>query len=215
MSDIFREVDEEVRRSQAEQLWSKYSGIILLACVVLVAGVAGYRFLEWQRETAAAAAGAKFEEALALVQSGKTAEGEAAMAKIAGGDAGIYKSLAQFRSAADLAKKDAAGALKAFDALANDATLDAGLRDVARLRAGAIAVDALPFAEAERRMMPLLSPNNVWRHPANELLAASALKAGELEKASKYLDTIILDREAPAAVKSRAEVLIGLTRGAK
>jgi hypothetical protein len=215
MSDIFREVDEEVRRSQAEQMWSRYSGIVLLACVVLVLGVAGYRFFEWQREKAASENGAKFEDALTLIQTGKTAEGEAAIAQIAGTGTGIYKSIAQFRSAADLAKKDAAGAIKAFDALANDATLDAGLRDVARLRSGAVAVDALPLSETEQRLMPLLTPGNVWRHPANELLAASALKAGQLDKARQYLDTIIIDRDAPAPIKARAEILIGLTRGAK
>ncbi len=215
MSDIFREVDEEVRRSQAEQWWSRYSGIVLLACAVLVLGVAGYRFFEWQREKVASENGAKFEDALTLIQTGKSTEGEAAIAKIAGEGTGIYKAIAQFRSAADLAKKDAAGAIKAFDALAADTTLDAGLRDVARLRAGSIAVDALPFPEAERRMAPLLGSGNVWRHPANELLAASALKAGELEKARQYLDTIIIDRDAPAPIKARAEILIGLTRGAK
>ncbi len=215
MSDIFREVDEEVRRSQAEKLWSKYSGLVLLACTVLVLAVAGYRYFDWQREQAASANGAKFEDALTLLQTGKTAEGEAAFAKLASEGIGIYRSLAQFRSAADLAKKDAPAAIKAFDALADDTTLDAGLRDVARLRAGAIAVDSLPFADAERRMGPLLSPGNVWRHPANELLAAAALKAGQLDKARQYLDTIITDRDAPSPVKSRAEVLIGLTRGAK
>lgn len=213
MSDIFREVDEEVRRSQAEALWAKYSGVILLACSLLVLAVAGYRFYEWQGEKAAAAAGAKFEAALQLLQSGKAAEGEAAIAKITVEGSGIYKSLAQFRAAAELAKRDALGAIKAYDQLANDATLDATLRDVARIRAGVIGVDVLPFADAERRLSPLLNPANGWRHAAQELLAAAALKANQLDKARTYLDTIILDREAPQAVKARAEVLIGLTRG--
>jgi hypothetical protein len=215
MSDIFREVDEEFRRSRAEALWSKYSGLIFVACTVLVLGVAGYRFYDWQREKAASAAGAEFEAALQLVQSGKGAEADAALLKIADGDSGIYKSLARLRAAAETAKRDPAAAMRQFDQLVGDTVLDAGLRDVARLRAGAIAIDTQPFADAERRLAPLLSANNVWRHAAQEMLAAAALKAGDLDKARQLLDTIIIDRDAPPPIKARAEVLIGLTRGSK
>ena len=214
MSDIFREVDEEVRRSQAEDFWRRYSGLIFVACVILVAAVGAWRFYEWRRETAAAAAGARFDEALQLFQTGKASEGEAALAKIAAEDSGIYQTLARFRSAGELAKRDAQGAIRAYDGLAAESSLNAGLRDVARLRAGALAVDALPLADAEARLSPLLGSTSVWRHHANELLAAAAIKAGQLSKARQHLDTIIVDREAPANVKSRAEVLIGLTRGA-
>ncbi len=214
MSDIFREVDEEVRRSQAEAFWRRWSALIFVLCVVLVAGVGAWRFYEWRRETAAAAAGARFDVAIQLLQTGKSAEGEAELAKIVAENSGIYQTLARFRTAAELGKRDAQGAIRAFDTLAGDASLNAGLRDVARLRAGALAVDALPLAEVEARLSPLLATGNVWRHHANELLAAAALKAGQLAKARQHLDTIIVDRDAPANIKSRAEILIGLTRGA-
>lgn len=215
MSDIFREVDEEVRRSRAEAMWRKYSGLLFAVCVLIVLAVAGWRFFEWRRETAAAAAGARFEEALQLLQTGKTAEGEAAMAKIAGEETGIYRTLAQLRAGSDLARRDKGAAIKAFDAIAADAAVEPGLRDVARLRAAAVAVDVEGFAEVERRMGPLLTASSTWRHAARELLAASALKVNDLGKARQLLDSIIIDNEAPAAVKARAELLIGLTRGAK
>jgi len=214
MSDIFREVDEEVRRSQAEALWRRYSVAIFAGCVLIVLAVAGWRYYDWLREKAAAAAGARFEDAAQMLQSGKASDGEAALARLAGEDKAIYGALARFRLAGELAKRDAPGAIRAFDALAADGALNANLRDVARLRAGAVAIDALPPAEAERRLAPLLAPGNVWRHHANELLAAAAVKAGDLAKARRHLDSIIVDRDSPPNVKARAEVLIGLTRGA-
>jgi hypothetical protein len=215
MSDIFREVDEEVRRSRAEALWARYGVVVIALCALLVAGVAGYRYVEWQKETAAAAAGAQFEAALNLLQSGKAAEGEAALAKITAGGSGIYKALAQFRAASEAAKRDPAAALTAFDGLAADAGLDGALRDMARLRAGVIAVDARPFAEVEQRLQPLISNNGAFRHQAHELLAAAAVKAGDMARARQFLDTIIIDRQAPAEMRSRAETLIGVTRGVK
>jgi hypothetical protein len=213
MSDIFREVDEEFRRSKAEDFWKRYSGLVFAVCALIVLAVAGYRFYDWRREQAASAAGARFDEALQLIQSGKAAEGAAALSRIAGDDTGIYKTIASFRIASDLGKTDAAAAIRSFDQLAGDASIDAGLRDVARLRAAALSVDTQPFAEIERRMAPLITPGNPWRYTALELLAASALKAGQTDKARQFFDTIILDREAPQAVKARAEVLIGLARG--
>ncbi|MCA3564244.1 MAG: tetratricopeptide repeat protein [Methylocystis sp.] len=213
MSDIFREVDEEFRRSQAEDMWRRYSGLVFAVCALIVLAVAGYRYYDWRREQAAAAAGASFEQALQLLQSGKAAEGNAALAKIASEDSGIYKALAALRLASDIARTDPKAAIRSFDQLANEASLDASLRDVARIRAASLAVDSEPFAEAERRMTPLIAPGNPWRFTALEMLAAAALKAGETDKARQFYDTIIIDRAAPEAVKARAEVLIGLARG--
>jgi hypothetical protein len=215
MSDIFREVDEEVRRSRAEALWSRYGGVVIALCVLLVAGVGGFRYFEWQKEQAAAAAGAEFEAALTLIQTGKASEGEAALAKIAAGSVGAYKTLAQFRMAAELAKRDAPGAMRALDAIAADQTGDAALRDIARLRAAAIAVDREPLAEIERRMQPLVAGNGAFRHQAREMMAAAAVKAGDMPKAQQHLDAIIIDRQAPSEIRTRAETLIGVTRGVK
>jgi hypothetical protein len=215
MSDIFREVDEEVRRSKAEAFWGRYGFLVIGACALLVMGVAGYRFYDFQKQKAAAEAGAKFETALQLIQTGKLSEGETALNEIAAGNSGIYQTLAKFRSATELAKRDAPAAIKAFDALAADANLDAQIRDIARFRAASVAADTLPFAELETRMAPLLTASNSWRHSAQEILAASAIKANAMDKARQYLDSIIIDRNAPQAVKSRAELLIGLTRGTK
>jgi hypothetical protein len=214
MSDIFREVDEEVRRSQAEQVWSRYGALIIGLCVLFVVGVGGYRYFQWSKEQAAAAAGAQFEAALNLFQTSKPLEGEAALARIATEGTGTYKALAQLRLGSELAKRDAPAALRAFDAVAADQTVDAGLRDMARLRAGAVAVDSQPFAEVERRLQPLTSGNGALRHHAYELMAAAAVKAGDFAKARQLLDTIIVDRQAPADLRVRAETLIGVTRGA-
>ena len=37
MSDIFNEVDEEVRREQLKKLWERYSNLIIGAAILVVA----------------------------------------------------------------------------------------------------------------------------------------------------------------------------------
>ncbi len=212
MTDFLREVDEEYRRSQAEQVWKTYGGLIIAFCVLLVAGVAGWRYFDWQKQQAAAAAGGRFDAALQQLASPNAAEGEAAMARIAGETDGIYRRLAELRLAGELAKRDPAAALQSLDKLAGDTTLSADLRDLARLRAATIAVDREALADVERRLMPLTSATNPWRFQALELQAAAAMKVDAKDKARQFLDQIIIDRAAPPGVKARAELLIGLTR---
>src|SRR5436305_1144715 len=43
VSDIFHEVDEEVRREQLKKLWERYGNLLIAACVLVVLATAGWR----------------------------------------------------------------------------------------------------------------------------------------------------------------------------
>jgi len=51
VTDIFHEVDEEVRREQLKKLWERFGGYIIAACVLVV-------ILAWLRVVASQAGGA-------------------------------------------------------------------------------------------------------------------------------------------------------------
>src|ERR1700689_4297580 len=121
MSDIFREVDEDVRRDKAAEFWKKNQNYILGAAAVIVLATAGWRYYDYQRLQAAQAAGAQFEQALELDHTGKDAEAAAALAKIAAQAPGGYRIVARLASASLLAKTAPAKAIAAYDALAEDA----------------------------------------------------------------------------------------------
>ncbi|MBX6324392.1 MAG: hypothetical protein IRY94_21475, partial [Rhodospirillaceae bacterium] len=48
MADIFREVDEELRRENLVKLWKRYGSYILAAALLIVVGSGGY--VVWQRQ---------------------------------------------------------------------------------------------------------------------------------------------------------------------
>ena len=48
MSDIFREIEEEVRRDRTIDLVKKYQNVFLGVALLIVAGTAGWRF--WQHQ---------------------------------------------------------------------------------------------------------------------------------------------------------------------
>ena len=70
MSELFDEVDEEVRREQLQKLWQKYSIHIIAALLLVIAAVAGWRGYQYLEEKKAAEAGDAFNKAVQLSEQG-------------------------------------------------------------------------------------------------------------------------------------------------
>ena len=211
MSDIFQEVDEEVRREKLKQLWERHSNLIVAAALVVVLAVGGWRGYDWWENKKAAEAGAAFEAALLLAEDGKQAEAQAAFAKLAQEGSSGYRILARFREAAELARTDPAAATTVYNALANDSSLGRTLQDLAAIRGGLIMVDTAPLADLTAKLESLTSADRPFRHTARELLALAAWRTGDKAAAKRWFDLIATDAETPAGTRQRVEVLMTLS----
>jgi hypothetical protein len=207
VSDIFQEVDEEVRREQLKKLWERYGNYIVAACILVVVGVAAWRGYEWWQTRLATEAGAAFEQAATLAEAGNTKEAEAAFDKLAADGRTGYRVLARLRAAAALAQSDRSAAVKAYDAIATDSNVGGVIQDLSALRAALLVVDGATYDELLARLEPLSGPGRTFRFSARDLLALSAWKNHNLEAARQWTGTIIGDPQAPQGVRSRAEVL--------
>ena len=207
MADIFQEVDEEVRRERLNRLWQRYGVYIIAACVVVIAAVAAWRGYEWWETKKAVAAGAAFEQAVALAEAGKHQEAEAAFAKIAADGTAGYRLLARLREAAELGRADRKAAIKAYEDIAVDRSVGQVIQDLATLRAGLLLIDGASYGDMRARIEPLTGRDRAFRHSARELLALSAWKDGDLGAARQWTDMIMTDPQTPSAARSRAEVL--------
>ncbi|MGE0039392.1 MAG: tetratricopeptide repeat protein [Xanthobacteraceae bacterium] len=209
-SDVFREVDEEVRREQLKKLWDRYGIYFVILAVLIVAAVAAWRGYSWWEAKKAAEAGDAFEAAITLSDGGKHAEAEAAFAKIAADSTSGYEQLARIREAAELAFQDPKAAVAAFEKVANDGAANPALRELAALRAGALSIDAGNYPDATRLLEPLAQPDRTFRHTARELLALAAWRQGDGAGTKRWFDTLTTDPLTPAATRSRAEMLMAL-----
>jgi hypothetical protein len=213
VSDIFREVDEEVRREHLRKLWDKWGNYLVALGFVVVLGIAGWRGWEWWQARRAAEAGVAFEAALSLSEGGKQDEAEAAWGKIATESPAGYRLLARFREAAELARRDRNAAVKAYDALAGDTNIRPVLRELAAVRAGMILVDTAPLNELAARLEPLAGPDHPFRHTAREMMALAAWRTGDNAAVRRWLDLITNDAETPASMRTRVDVLSALVGG--
>lgn len=213
MSDNFlREIDEEVRRDKAADLWKKYGNLVIAVLVLLVAAVGGWRFWQFQQERNAQAVSERLEAALKASRESRGDEAEKTLAELTtqGGDG--YRLVARFRLAAEAARREPADGAKAFDALANDATIEQVFRDLARIRSSILKVDMAPYAEIKAALEPLASNTGTWRHTAREILGVSALRALNLDDAGRWFDQIAIDTSAPQALRQRVDLYLALVR---
>ncbi len=145
MSDIFREVDEDVRRERLQQLWERHSNLIVAAALLVVLAVGGWRGYEYWENQKAAESGTAFEAAVTLAEAGKQAEARAEFGKVDVDTAPLAELTAKlepltaagrpFRhSARELLAlaawraNDSAAAKRWFDLIATDAETPASMR---------------------------------------------------------------------------------------
>ncbi len=210
MSDIFDEVDEDMRRERLRKFWERYGNLVIALAVLVVAGVAGWRGYDYWRTKQAEQYGAQFTAAALLSEQGKHAEAEKAFAEIAQKGTAGYRALAKLREAAEIAERDPKAAIAAYDDIANNAAIGQPLQDFAALRAGMLMVDTAPLAEVDRRLAPLAGSNGPFRHSAREMLAVAAWKANDLVAMRKWVKLVHDDPQTPPSLRQRVDVLTAL-----
>jgi hypothetical protein len=211
-NEFLREVDEDYRRDRILQIWKRYSGVIIALAVLVVAGVAGWRYWQNQQRVAAEAASVQFDDANRLAKDGKVAEADKAFDALeAQGPAG-YRLLARLRAAAETGKHDPAAGAAEFDKLADDTGLGDGLRDLARLRAALLRLDG-PNPDAALTNLQGLAAGTPFRHTAREMLGLAALKKGDYEEAGRWFDQIVADPDTPRNLRERIEVYAAIVAG--
>ena len=210
MSELFDEVDEEVRRDQLKKLWDQYSIYIIAVALLIIAGVGGWRGYQYLEAKKAAEAGAAFDKAAELSEQNKHGEAEAAFADLAAKAPSGYRILARLRMATEVASRDPQAAAKVFDEIAADRSVGTAEQDLARIRAAELLLETSTYPNMLQRLEPATAPTSTFRHTARELLALSAWRANDATAARQWLDLIANDGETPSTLRSRAEALQAL-----
>ena len=200
MVDIFDEVNEDLRADRARALFKQYGFLLVIAAVLIVASVGGWKAWQSKQQRDRDAVAAAF-----IAASRQTAASADAFSRIAADGPSGYRTLARLRAAAaKVAAGDRPGALALWDQVAAESEADPQLRSLANLLWAQHQIDAGDPAAVQARLAPLTTPNNPWGPLAREAQAWLYLRTGETEKARDILRQLVADRGAPDGVRARA-----------
>ncbi len=204
MSDIFREIEEELRRDNLLKLWQRYGKYVIAAAVLALLIVGG--IVAWREHEASErrAQGQRYSNALALVREGKDGEAAKVFAQLAR-EGGGYSLLAAFEEAGLLAKTgDRKGSIAAYDRIASAPGIDPEFRDLALLLSATQLLADGDAGATIAHIQKLTANGNPWRASALDLTAAAKLKAGDRSGALAIYKELTDDLSAPQGLRARA-----------
>lgn len=208
---LIKEVDEDLRQDQLEQMWKKYGSLFIAAAVALVMAVAGWQaWRSWDAKQRQASS-LRYLDAAQLADDGKTDQALAALARLSADGTKGYRLLADMKRAAlDEGKGDLAGASAIYHGIAANGSVDRTYRDLALLKAGYIDLDTADPAAVETAMAPLTGEASPWRHSAREVTALAELKRGDTAAAAETFRRLADDVAAPQGVRARAAEMLAI-----
>lgn len=214
VADIFREVDEELRRDRAAQLWKKYGRYVIGGAVAVVLATLAYQLWQtWDRERRLE----RSERFTAALQLAVGHDGDAAVLALAelGGPDGGYGTLAAFERARILAEQGRREeALAIWDELSGDTASGRALQAAATLFYVMHQIDDGDPAALRAKLQPLVIAGNGFRPTARELMAVLALRQGDREQARQIYTELADDLDAPPGLRARAAQMVAALKGA-
>lgn len=209
MTDIFQEVDEEVRHERYKQLWKKHGWVVVVAAVALIVGVGGYEAWNAYRQDRQLEEAARYGEAMGTIQNGNLEAGVEAMSRLAEDGSYGYAQLAAFEAArAQIEAGRTEQGVAAYRAIAGSADYDDSLRDLARLLAVMHGIGLGDPAGLQDEIAPLTEAGNPFRPAALELSALLALEQGDRATARQRYAAIADDTAAPQGYRTRATQML-------
>lgn len=189
MSDIFHEVEEEVRRERLDKIWKEYGDYIVAAACLVVIAAAGFQLWRVYEQRESAKASEAFTQAENLYESGQTDLAAQSFAHIAATAPGGYAAVARLQEAdAMMASGKNADAIALYKRIATgDNQL---LGEVARLHQAWAIVDTAPRNEVQTVLAPLTDPSSAWHNTAREILAYSDYRNGDIDKAAREFTSL-------------------------
>ena len=210
MTDVFDEVEEQLRSDRYKSLALKSLPWVAGLLLLVILAVGGYWGWQAYRLKADAKASDQYAQALKDFDQGRTERAVQAWAEVAKSPSKAYASMALMQLGGVKAAGDkTAEAVKFFDRAAAAAPNEI-VGDMARLKAAYALLDTASYKEMETRLAPLTAEGRPYRVQAREALAIAKLMAGDLQGARSDFKVLTLLTESSQGLRGRAQAAIDL-----
>jgi hypothetical protein len=208
LTDIFSEVDQNVREERLAGLWVRWRPFVYGSVALLIGSVAINEFLiKPQAEAARAARSAELEAAVKALEDGQYEEAEAAFKAIVAKESKLSPLAAHYLAQVQLeGRGDAAAAAETLAAIGG--TQGGPYERLALLKTAYFRADTLTLPELEATLGTLVTEDTAMGALSRELVAAKAYATGDVARARTEYNRLKFDAAAPAGVVQRAEIAL-------
>ena len=212
MSDIFQEVEEDIKEEKYKSIWRRYRYYIISFIILIVVGVALNAFWKQQSYKEVRERSEKFFDAIALADEDKNQA-----IKLLNEFSSIEKKSSEFNvvlssfkeAVLRREKKDFAGALKIYENLIN-ADMENFYSDYARLLSAEVLISMNKIDEAVDLLEILISNSSPLLLIAKEYLGYIEIKRGNTQKASIIFREIFENASASVGMKNRVKEILSM-----
>lgn len=203
MSDIFREVEEDVRRERAEKIWKRWGAYILAAGVLVFVGIGGWQLWQRHERQEREKLSDQFLAAQRITNPRDAANAFVDLSRTGKGGYALVARLAQAN--AMFASGQGKQAIEIYKDIAAS---DSGtIGSVARLRAAWASADTSTRNQLAELLKPFDQAENPWRQNAQEVLAYADYRALDMKSAQAKYAALAADPQSPDSLKARARAM--------
>ena len=204
MSDIFQEIDEDLRQDKVARLWKAYGKYLVALAVFIILVIASYRFIEHKNEKNREQTSELYELAS---ESGRTGDEKAAIELFSDEmfDENIGYSIISKLKKAALANSnnDLEGTEIVLKEIITNKDIPLYLRDLARLKLFASDSD-----NNSSQLEVLIKEDGPWKFLALELKGGVQLEGGNLKEARSIFKELTEDANTPNNLRRRASEIL-------
>lgn len=210
MTDLFEEVEEQLRSDRYRTLARKVLPWALGAAALALAAALGWWGWDTYQSRNIAKGAETYHAAVDAFAGGNVPEARRLWTEASKTPAKGYKSLALMQlGGLAMQENKPADAVKLFDEAA-EAAPDVLIEDLARLKSAFAVLDTASYKDVEARLKPLMEDGRPFRLQAREALAFAKISAGDLTGARGDLVVISQSLDAGEGARARAQATMGL-----
>jgi len=212
MSDIFQEVDKELREEKYKTIWAKYKYYIIGILIIFIFGVGFNSFWKQYASNEINDRSSRFFAAMELAQEDKTSSILMLQEFISKEkkSAEYHAMIASFAEAAiRRSEKDFSGALKIYDDIGNN-NISVFYKDFAKLSSSEMLIATKNISEAKIRLEELSSSSSDLKFIAKEYLGYILINDGNLSKAKDIFKSLAEEASVSLNMKNRSKEILSI-----
>ena len=207
MSNLFNEIDEDLRQDKLKTLWNKYRAAVFTFVIVIALGLTSSEFYQYWSTSKEKNSGLIFSEIIDNIIQGDIQLAQDNIDKLSNEGTKNYKSYALvLKSDLLLSQGNLIEVEKIYDEII-DTTNNSLLKNLAILKLSYIKVDNYSFDQMNQELGDLLGDKTLGLF-AHEILAMSAYKNEVYDKGIASLEIILSDERTTNNMFDRAQMML-------